>query len=54
MSQMRKDIFTSSWVIVAETNTVRPSDFYFKRFVRENNGGLRVHSSLLLSIALHE
>ena len=35
MSQMRKDIFTGSWVIVAETNTVRPSDFHFKRFVRE-------------------
>ena len=32
---MRKDIFTGSWVIVAETNTVRPSDFHFKRFVRE-------------------
>ncbi|MFI5094916.1 MAG: galactose-1-phosphate uridylyltransferase [Candidatus Acidiferrales bacterium] len=35
MSQMRKDIFTGSWVIVAETDTVRPSDFHFKRFVRE-------------------
>ena len=34
MSQMRKDIFTGSWVIVAETNTVRPSDFHFQRFVR--------------------
>ena len=34
MSQMRKDIFTGSWVIVAETNTVRPSDFHFKRFAR--------------------
>ena len=35
MSQMRKDILTGSWVIVAETNTVQPSDFHFKRFVRE-------------------
>ena len=35
MSQMRKDIFTGGWVIMAETNTVRPSDFQFKRFVRE-------------------
>jgi UDPglucose--hexose-1-phosphate uridylyltransferase len=35
MSQMRKDVFTGRWVIMAETTTVRPSDFYFKRFVRE-------------------
>ena len=35
MSQMRKDILTGGWVIMAETNTVRPSDFQFKRFVRE-------------------
>lgn len=35
MSQMRKDIFTGGWVIVAETTTVRPSDFHFRRFVRE-------------------
>ena len=35
MSQMRKDVFTGSWVIVAETNTVTPLDFHFKRFVRE-------------------
>jgi UDPglucose--hexose-1-phosphate uridylyltransferase len=34
MSQMRKDIFTGGWVIVAETDTVRPSDFHFKRFTR--------------------
>ncbi len=35
MSKMRKDIFTGSWVIMAETNTLRPSDFHFKRFMRE-------------------
>jgi len=35
MSQMRKDVFTGSWVIMAETSTVRPSDFHFRRFVRE-------------------
>jgi UDPglucose--hexose-1-phosphate uridylyltransferase len=31
---MRKDIFTGGWVIVAETDSVRPSDFHFKRFER--------------------
>ncbi len=35
MSQMRKDVFTGRWVIMAETTTVQPSDFHFKRFVRE-------------------
>jgi UDPglucose--hexose-1-phosphate uridylyltransferase len=35
MTQMRKDILTGGWVIMAETNTVRPSDFQFQRFVRE-------------------
>ncbi len=35
MSQMRKDIFTGGWVVVAETDTVRPSDFHFERFTRE-------------------
>ena len=35
MSQMRKDIFTGGWVIVAETDTVTPADFDFKRFTRE-------------------
>ena len=34
MSQMRKDIFTGRWVIVAEDDTVRPSNFHFKRFTR--------------------
>ena len=32
---MRKDVFTGRWVIMAETTTVRPSDFLFKKFVRE-------------------
>lgn len=35
MSQMCKDVFTGRWVIVAETTTVRPSDFHFRKFVRE-------------------
>lgn len=35
MSQMRKDVFTGRWVIMAETATVRPSDFHFTRFGRE-------------------
>ncbi len=35
MSQMRKDILTGSWVITAETNTVRPSDFYFTKVTKE-------------------
>ena len=30
MSQMRKDVFTGRWVIMAETNTVRPTDFQFQ------------------------
>jgi len=32
---MRKDVFSGRWVIMADTTTVRPSDFHFKRFVRE-------------------
>ena len=35
MSQMRKDVFTGRWVIMADTTTVQPSDFHFKRFLRE-------------------
>jgi len=35
MSQMRKDIFTGRWVIVAETDVVQPSDFRPKPLVRE-------------------
>ncbi len=32
MSQMRKDVFTGRWVIMAETDTVRPTDFHFRPF----------------------
>ena len=32
---MRKDVFTGRWVIMAETTAVRPSDFHFKRSVRQ-------------------
>jgi UDPglucose--hexose-1-phosphate uridylyltransferase len=35
MSQFRKDVFTGRWVIVAETEAVRPGDFRFKKFTRE-------------------
>ena len=35
MSQMRKDVFTGRWVIMAETTAVRPSDFHFAKFARE-------------------
>ena len=35
MSQMRKDVFTGRWVIVAETDALQPSDFRFKPFVRD-------------------
>jgi UDPglucose--hexose-1-phosphate uridylyltransferase len=35
MSQMRKDVFTGRWVIVAESDAVQPSDFRFKPFVRD-------------------
>ena len=34
MSQMRKDVFTGRWVIMAETDTVRPMDFQFRPFTR--------------------
>jgi len=37
MSQMRKDVLTGRWVIMAEATTVQPSDFHFKRFVRETS-----------------
>jgi UDPglucose--hexose-1-phosphate uridylyltransferase len=36
MSQMRKDIFTGRWVIVAETDTVHPSYLRFKSFARDS------------------
>ena len=32
---MRKDVFSGRWVIMADATTVRPSDFHFKKFVRE-------------------
>ncbi len=35
MSQMRKDILSGRWVIVAETMTVRPTDFHFDPPARE-------------------
>lgn len=35
MSEMRKDIFTGRWVITAESATLRPADFRFKKFTRE-------------------
>lgn len=34
MSQMRKDVFTGRWVIMAELDTVSPGDFHFKAFTR--------------------
>ena len=35
MSQMRKDIFTDRWVIVEEGDGLQPTDFHFKKFVRD-------------------
>ncbi len=35
MSQMRKDIFTGRWVIMAEATAVNASDFQFKKFTRD-------------------
>ncbi len=35
MSEMRKDIFTGRWVIVAKPHGVRPSDLHFRRFTRD-------------------
>jgi UDPglucose--hexose-1-phosphate uridylyltransferase len=35
MSQMRKDVFTGRWVIVAANTTVQPSDFHFQRSLIE-------------------
>ncbi len=35
MSQLRKDVFTGQWVIVAETEAVQPRAFRFKKFTRE-------------------
>lgn len=36
MSQMRKDVFTGRWVIVADTNAVRPSSFRVGPFHRDS------------------
>src|SRR5271157_2187360 len=36
MSQMRKDVFTGRWVIVADTNAVHPSSFRVKPFQRDS------------------
>jgi len=35
MTEMRQDILSGRWVIVAQTDALRPTDFHFKRFVRE-------------------
>ena len=35
MSNMRKDIFTDRWVIVAEGDGLQPTDFHFKKFARD-------------------
>jgi len=35
VSQMRKDVFTGRWVIMADSAAVRPSDFHFERFAKE-------------------
>ncbi len=34
MSQIRKDIFTDRWVIVADGDGLQPTDFHFEKFVR--------------------
>jgi UDPglucose--hexose-1-phosphate uridylyltransferase len=34
MSQMRKDIFTDRWVIVADRDGLQPTDFHFQKFAR--------------------
>jgi galactose-1-phosphate uridylyltransferase len=36
MSQMRKDVFTDCWVIVADTNAIHPSSFRVKPFQRDS------------------
>ena len=36
MSQMRKDIFTDRWVIVAETDVLQPLDLQFKEFAKDS------------------
>jgi len=34
MSQMRKDIFTDRWVIIADGDGLQPTDFHFDKFAR--------------------
>jgi galactose-1-phosphate uridylyltransferase len=41
MSQMRKDVFTGRWVIVAEPDGVRPSELQFKKFTRGTGSQVR-------------
>ena len=35
MSNMRKDIFTDRWVIVADGDGLQPTDFHFKKFAKD-------------------
>ena len=35
MSELRMDIFSNRWVIVAETDVLRPTDLSFRRVTRE-------------------
>jgi hypothetical protein len=35
MSQMRKDILTDRWVIVADGDGLQPTDLHFKEFARD-------------------
>jgi UDPglucose--hexose-1-phosphate uridylyltransferase len=37
MSQMRKDIFTDRWVIVADGDGLPLTDFHFKKFARDTS-----------------
>jgi UDPglucose--hexose-1-phosphate uridylyltransferase len=37
MSQMRKDIFTDRWVIVADGNGFKATDFHFEKFARDTS-----------------
>ena len=37
MSNMRKDIFTDRWVIVAGNDGLPPTDFHFKKFARDRD-----------------
>src|SRR5208282_5331406 len=37
MSNMRKDIFTDRWVIVADGDGLQPTDFHFKKFAKDTS-----------------